>query len=133
MSRRPEGRPSVAWLVLGSVSSGWVSAGLPPRCAMRGTVGLASAVSSGGNKEGREEDGKFLFIMSGTLPGLSLISLQLISATPRPRAGRTPLITKEKAEVSRPSTQGNPGSLGGPFLPGALRGPWDSGAPLVGI
>lgn len=75
MSRRPEGRPCVAWLALGSVSSGWVSAGLPPRCAMRGTAGLASAVDSGGNKEGREEDGKFLFIMSGTLPALSLISL----------------------------------------------------------
>lgn len=51
---------------------------------MRGTTGLASAVSSGGNKEGREEDGKFLFIMSGTLPALSLINPQLISATPRP-------------------------------------------------
>ena len=51
---------------------------------MRGTAGLASAVDSGGNKEGREEDGKFLLIMSGTLPALSLISLQLISCLPHP-------------------------------------------------
>ena len=61
-----------------------MSAGLPPRCAVRGTAGLASAVDSGGSKEGREEDGKFLFIMSETLPALSLISLQLISRLPHP-------------------------------------------------
>lgn len=84
----------------------------------------------------REEDGKFVFITfitSGTLPALSLISLQLISCLPR--VGRTPLITREKAKVSRPSVQGNPGSLGGPLMLGALRWPawlgWpqDAGAP----
>lgn len=57
-----------------------ISADLSGRYTVRGATGWLLLVVAG--QRGREEDGKFTFITSGTLPDLSLISLQLISCLP---------------------------------------------------
>lgn len=89
------------------------SAGLSDRY----TVRCHRLASAGGGRTGREEDGKFTFITSGTLPDLSLISLQLISCLP-PAQQNTIHHCWGKLMSAGPSTRSNLGSLGGPFLPG---------------
>lgn len=103
------------WLVLGRVSRGLDDICWPFRQVhCEGCHRLASA---GGGRTGREEDGKFTFITSGTLPDLSLISLQLISCLP-PAQQNTIHHCWGKLMSAGPSTRSNLGSLGGPFLPG---------------
>lgn len=56
------------------------SANISGRYTVRGATDWLLLVVAG--QGGREKDGKFTFIASGTLPDLSLISLQLISCLP---------------------------------------------------
>lgn len=78
---------------------------------------------------GREEVGKFMFIMFGTLPALSLISPQLISCLLSAWQS-TINHCRRKLKSAGPSAQGNPGSLGGSFFSGTPRGHRDAGVPL---
>lgn len=106
------------------------SADFSGRYTVRGATDWLLLVVAG--QGGREKDGKFTFIASGTLPDLSLISLQLISCLPLAQQNAINHCWRKPMSVG-PPVQEKSWLLKSAFLAWGTERARDAGYPLRGV